>query len=128
MTGLILAIASLAIVFVTWKRWLKTALRQAVPDNIAGFVLAMATGLGLAITAFFTEPGVVGGLVATAATIMSLFWLLATAAGKQKTGRPKIVVGQPLPAFTALNEDGSSFDSQSLDGAPYLLKFFRGHW
>jgi hypothetical protein len=128
MTGLILAIASLVIVLATWRRWFKTALRQAVPDNLVGFVLAIATGLGLAITAFFKEPGVVGGLLAAAATFMSLFWLLATAAGKQKTGAPTIVVGQPLPAYTALNEDGSSFDSQSLSGAPYLLKFFRGHW
>ena len=69
-----------------------------------------------------------GGSLAAVAAFMSLFWLLATAAGKQKTGAPKIVVGQPLPAYTALNEDGSSFDSQSLAGAPYLLKFFRGHW
>ena len=128
MTGLILAIASLVIVLATWVRWFKTALRQAVPDNLAGFVLAMATGLVLAITAFFNESGLVGGVLAAAATFMSLFWLLATAAGKQKTGVAKIVVGQPLPAYTALNEDGSSFDSQSLNGAPYLLKFFRGHW
>ena len=128
MTGLFLAIASLVIVLATWRQWFKAALRQAVPDNLAGFVLAMATGLGLAIAAFFNAPGVVGGLLAAAATFMSVFWLLLTAAGKQKTGAAEIVVGQPLPAYTAMNEDGSSFDSQSLSGAPYLLKFFRGHW
>jgi len=128
MTGLILAIASLLFVLATWTRWLKTALRQAVPDRLVGFALSMTAGLGLAIAAFFSEPGVIGGSLAAVAAFMSLFWLLATAAGKQKTGAPKAIVGQPLPAYTALNEDGSSFDSQSLVGAPYLLKFFRGHW
>ncbi|MFK8020497.1 MAG: hypothetical protein AB8B86_12055 [Pseudomonadales bacterium] len=128
MTGLLLSIASAATVFATWSLWLKTAFRQAVPDNIAGFVLAMTTGLGLSITAFYSEPGVLGSLVATVASFMSLFWLLVTAAGKQKTDTPKIVIGRALPAFTALNEDGSPFDSQSLDGNPYLIKFFRGHW
>lgn len=128
MTGLIFAIASLVISIAAWARWLKTALRQAVPDNLAGYGLAMVTGLGLGVAAFFNAPGIGGGLIAGVAMFMSLFWLLTAVAGKQKTNTPKIIVGQPLPAYTALNEDGSAFDSQSLNGAPYLLKFFRGHW
>jgi len=127
MTGLLISIASAAIVFATWSLWLKTAFRQAVPDNIVGFVLAMATGLGLGIAAFFNQPGAFGSVIATVAAFMSVFWLLVTAAGKQKVDTPKIVVGQALPSFTALNEVGSWFDSQSLVGNPYLIMFLRGH-
>jgi len=128
MTGLIPGITSLVIVILTWRMWLKSAFRQAVPDNIVGYILAMSTGLVMAITAFLLGAGIVGGIAAAVATFFSLFWLLATAAGKQKTAEPRIVVGQALPVFTALTEEGAAFRSDVLDGTPYLLKFFRGHW
>jgi hypothetical protein len=128
MVGLILGITSLVVVISTWRFWLKRAFRQSLPDNIVGFILAMVIGLGMAIAAFLQGVGIVGGVAAGFAAIASIFFLLATAAGKQKTGAPKIIVGQPLPVFNALTEDGATFSSEELDGTPYLLKFFRGHW
>jgi hypothetical protein len=128
MIGVILGIISLAIVVLTWRMWLSRAFRQAVPENIFGFALAMALGLGMAVASFFFDAGIVGGVAAGVAIFFSLFWLLATAAGKHKTGPVAIVVGQPLPVFSALTEEGAAFSSQTLDGTPYLLKFFRGHW
>lgn len=128
MTGLLYALGSFAIAMAMWVLWFKKALRQALPENLTGFVLATALGLGLAIAAFFQAPGLLGGVLAGLATFLSLFWFFALIAGKQKAEQSKIAVGQAVPAFTALNEDGSSFDSQVLHGKPYLLKFFRGHW
>jgi hypothetical protein len=46
----------------------------------------------------------------------------------QAPNRPTVGVGEPMLAFSAPDADGAVFDSASLSGRPYLLKFFRGHW
>ena len=128
MTGLVFGIFSLVIIAITWFIWLKKALSQQVPDSIVAYALCMTAGLAMAMGSFYLGAGIVGGVAATLASFASLFWLMATAAGKQKVAEVKVVVGQPLPAFCALTDAGSAFDSQTLGGSPFLLKFFRGHW
>ena len=39
-----------------------------------------------------------------------------------------IRVGDPMPAFTAVDDGGVLFDSERLRGNPVLIKFFRAHW
>ena len=39
-----------------------------------------------------------------------------------------IAVGDKIPDFQALDDNGEAFDSGSLSGGPVLFKFFRGHW
>ena len=36
--------------------------------------------------------------------------------------------GQPLPSFSAVDEDGNAVDSESLKGRPAVLLFVRGNW
>jgi peroxiredoxin len=47
---------------------------------------------------------------------------------RQQLGDDAIAVGSTIPSFTATDEHGKIFDSQSLAGQPVLIKFFRGHW
>ena len=57
----------------------------------------------------------------------SLFLLGLYALRKQKAGDP-IVVGDVIPMFEALDDQGQTYNSEALIGTPTLLKFFRGHW
>ena len=47
---------------------------------------------------------------------------------RQQPNRPAVAVGEPMLLFSAPDENGVDFDLSSLNGKPYLLKFFRGHW
>jgi peroxiredoxin len=47
--------------------------------------------------------------------------------GSQKN-QTTLSIGDAMPAFTAVDDDGEVFDSAALAGTPVLLKFFRGHW
>lgn len=124
----VLSAAGLSVVIVTWAVWLKKALNQAVPNNLAGLVAGMLLGLGLASFAFAFQTSFLSSVIAAIALVLGAFWCASAVFGGQRTGVPKIIVGQPLPAFSARNEDGSTFHSSEMDGSPYLLKFFRGHW
>ena len=124
----VLSAAGLSVVIVTWAVWLKKALNQAVPNNLAGLVAGMLLGLGLASSAFAFQTSLLSSVIAAIAFVLGGFWCASAVFGGQRTGVPKIIVGQPLPAFSGRNEDGSAFHSSEMDGSPYLLKFFRGHW
>ena len=126
--SLTLSAVGLSLVIVAWAVWFKKALSQAVPSNLTGFVVAMVFGLGLACSAFAFQTSLLSIVIGTVALVLAGFWFASAAVGGQKTDAPKLIVGQPLPAFSAWNEDGSTFRSGEMDGAPYLLKFFRGHW
>ena len=54
--------------------------------------------------------------------------LLTVMIGGQKVGDKAIQIGMTIPAFTAPDEQGRTFDSAALAGNPVLIKFFRGHW
>ena len=124
----VLSAAGLSVVIVTWAVWLRKALNQAVPNNLAGLVAGMLLGLGLASFAFAFQTSLLSSVIAAIALVLGAFWCASAVFCGQRTGVPKIIVGQPLPAFSARNEDGSTFHSSEMDGSPYLLKFFRGHW
>ena len=124
----VLSAAGLSVVIVTWAVWLKKALNQAVPNNMAGLVAGMLLGVGSASSAFAFQTSLLSSVIAAIALVLGAFWCASAIFGGQRTGVPKIIVGQPLPAFSARNEDGSTFHSSEMDGSPYLLKFFRGHW
>ena len=126
--SLTLSAAGLCVLIVAWTVWLKKAFRQALPRNLLGFAVSMFLGLGLVASSFFFEVTFLSGLIALPALALGLFWFASAALGGQKTNVPKIAVGQPLPEFSALNEDASMFRSGEMEGTPYLLKFFRGHW
>lgn len=127
MTGLVLGLSAAGIGLLAFRQWFRLAFRQR-NTHFLPFVATMTLVLVLGIAAWFFEPGIIGGLGAVVGLLLSGFYLLTSAVGKQRSQGCKIVVGEPLPAFSALTDSGATFHSSELDGRPFLLKFFRGHW
>lgn len=113
---------------ITTTIWFVRAKRVAIPDNRLAFLLAWL-GAGLLGAASFVSPGASGlsGLFGGLSVFGSLMMLSLYALGTQKGGI-SIQVGDRVPAFDALDDNGQTYTSEALVGTPTLVKFFRGHW
>jgi hypothetical protein len=85
-------------------------------------------GIALGIAALTREPGIFGGMLAGASILLAVSFVGLGVLAPQSKQTPAVVVGSPLPDFTAPDENGKPFELASLRGRPVLLKFFRGHW
>jgi hypothetical protein len=108
--------------------WIRALRRVAVPKNRAVFLTAFLLAGVLGVAALLQGAGWVGGVPAVFSIVVALFFMLTVAIGNQKTAASAIRVGDAIPAFTAVDEHGQTFNSQTLAGNPVLIKFFRGHW
>ena len=128
MTDTYLGIASLGVVAISLLLWFRALRQVAIPENRAVYVASWLVAAGLGVAALLGEPGWLGGILAGFGTAASLMFLFTVAIGGQKVADGAIRVGASIPDFTATDEHGQTFDSQSLAGHPVLIKFFRGHW
>ncbi|MCP5068085.1 MAG: hypothetical protein GY946_16105 [bacterium] len=128
MNELYLGLVALVVVAISIRFWFRALKRVEIPENRGGFIAAWIVAAGLGVAALVGEPGWLGGIAAGLAVFASGFLLLTVAIGNQKVSDAAIRVGSTIPDFTATDEHGQSFDSQSLAGHPVLIKFFRGHW
>ncbi len=128
MGDVVLGLASLVVVATSIGLWIRATKRLEIPKNRTGFVAAWIVAASLGVAALAGEPGWLGGIAAGLAVFATAFLLLTVAIGGQKVAGNAIRVGNTIPAFTANDEHGQAFDSQSLAGHPVLIKFFRGHW
>jgi hypothetical protein len=127
-TDVLLGFASLAVIAISITFWFRAMGRVAIPTHRGVYVASWAIAAGLGVSALLGEPGWLGGVPAGISTFASLLLLFTVAIGDQKVGDGAISVGDTIPDFTATDEHGQVFDSQSLAGHPVLIKFFRGHW
>ena len=121
MTGIV----ALIVVLATTTRWFWRAYRVDIPASPRLFVAAWSVGLLLGVMAW-SQGG--ANTAAAWAIGVALLMLYLASTGAQRVGNTAIKVGDTIPAFTALDEHGAQFDSASLAGSRFLLKFFRGHW
>ncbi|MDP6979977.1 MAG: hypothetical protein QF570_15445 [Myxococcota bacterium] len=128
MIDLLLGWASLAVFAAAMRLWIANIKRVEIPENRSGFVAAWLAAVGLGVVALAGEPGWLGGIPASLGVFASSFVLFTVTISKQKVGSDAIRVGATIPAFTATDEHGETFDSASLAGHPVLIKFFRAHW
>jgi hypothetical protein len=120
-----LGVIALVTVLATFARWFYRAWRVNVPSTPYLFQALAAIGLVLGIVSVYLHASTTAG--GWAIGLSSLF-LYLTSTGAQKVDDSMIAVGDTLPSFTAPDENGNAFDSTSLSGSRFLLKFFRGHW
>lgn len=118
-----MAAGALLVLWVHAMNQLSMGARLRLLDAIA----VAATVMGVA--AFFSEPGIVGGILAGISVLIGGVYLgLGFFLSAQSKQTPAVTVGSSLPVFSAPDENGNLFDIASLSGNPIFLKFFRGHW
>ena len=123
-----LGLAALGVVVMAGIFWVRALQRVEIPANRGAFVAAAVLAAILGVLALASGPGWLGGIAAGLSVLVSSFFLFTVAIGDQKLSEDAIQVGATIPAFTATDEHGQTFDSQSLAGHPVLIKFFRAHW
>ena len=128
MTATTLGFLALALVLITGVVWFRAALSVSLPGNRTAYVIAMLLALVLSGAALLGQANLPGNIAAGLAAFLSAFFLFTVSISAQKTGADAIAIGDPVPAFTATDENGEPFDSAVLQNNTVLIKFFRGHW
>lgn len=123
-----LGFASLAVTLVAVFFWFRAIRSVAIPDDRRPFVGAWLLAVALGIAALLGSPGRIGRVPALFGAGTAGVFLFTVAISRQKLGADAIRVGDRIPSFTATDEHGEVFHSESLSGHLVLIKFFRAHW
>ncbi len=126
--GTSLGFLAFAVAAVTVTLWFRQINQVDIPENRTVFVVFFLTAAALGVGAFVARTRWFGGVAALLGIIIGSFLTFTVAISRQEVAPDGIQVGQTIPHFTALDDKGQRFDSQSLDGQVVLIKFFRGHW
>jgi hypothetical protein len=120
-----LGLIGLVIVLASTARWFWRAWKVDIPKTPRVFQGLLLLGLICGVISLymgFNDPSA-SWAIGVAAVLIFL-----TATGAQRVDGDMIEVGDSIPAFSAPDDEGNSFDMASLAGSRVLLKFFRGHW
>ena len=128
MSGTVLGLVAFAFSVSAGILWFQRMNRVAIPANRSAFLAVMWVGLTLGVLALARGAGWIGGAAAVLSIFAAALFTLTVLIGGQKGGSGALQVGQPIPDFTAPDENGEPFQLSSLAGRPVLMKFFRGHW
>ena len=127
-TGDRLAIAGLVLAVGTTMYWFNQAEAVALPENRIFFLAGWLLALVLGVVAWVRKAGWLGRVVSLPAIVLGLFLPFTVSISEQILPDGAIRVGDTIPAFAAVDENGELFDSERLRGNPVLIKFFRAHW
>jgi predicted membrane-bound mannosyltransferase len=128
MTAIAFSVTALGVFAFATIGWVHRLKRVAIPHNRLAFLALWSLAVLLGLTGLMTPGGSwVSGTVGALAALGGAVMLTLYALGKQRSDRA-IEVGHPIPAFSAPDEHGVTFQSTSLAGTLTLIKFFRGHW
>ncbi len=126
--GTSLGFLGLALGVGTVVLWFRQNAQVDIPENRTVFVVFWLAAAALGVSAFVVRTRWFGGVAAALAILIGCFLPFTVGISRQELPPDAIRVGQTIPHFTALDEEGERFDSASLQGRTVLMKFFRGHW
>ncbi len=126
--GTLLGIASAALGIGTSVAWFRAIQQVTIHRGRAPYFMAWGLAFALGVAAWFHDPGLLGGTAAVLGLLPSFLFLFLAVFSAQADNTPAVAVGGSMLAFQAPDDSGVVFESASLTGRPYLLKFFRGHW
>ncbi|MAE93895.1 MAG: hypothetical protein CL910_04480 [Deltaproteobacteria bacterium] len=128
MSAALLCVGGVALAAASLVLWFRR-LNQVALEGRRSLPLAMLGVAGLlSLAALVQGPGLLLGAVSGLTLLASAGFLFLAVLAPQSKQAPVVPVGQPIPDFAALDENGQEFRLSSLVGKPILLKFFRGHW
>ena len=128
MNGLILGVLSLCLLAVAIVLWIRLINGVALEGRRGFLYVLCIAGIASGAAAFTSDPGWVGGTMATIAITGGLAWITLGLLAGQSKGESNLVLGAPIPAFNAPDPENARFEIESLRGHPVLIKLFRGHW
>ena len=128
MSGISLGILSLSLFAVAIVLWVRFMTTVALEGRRAFLYVLCVAGIGVGAAAFMREPGWVGGTMAAIAIAGGIVWVILGLLAGQSKQKPNLVLGEPLPIFSAPDHENQRFEIESLRGHPVLIKIFRGHW
>lgn len=123
-----IGLTAFAIVATSFVLWIRAFRRVEIPEDRTFFAATWIIGAGLGIATLLGDAGLLGRIAAWFAIITAGILLLTVSISRQKLGDDAIQVGSTIPEFTATDEHGETFNSESLAGSLVLIKFFRAHW
>ena len=126
--GTSLGLLAFAVAAVTVMAWFRQINQVEIPENRTAFVVFFLTAAALGVGAFVARTRWFGGVAAVLAIVIGSFVPFTVAISRQEVAADAIRVGDSIPVFSALDENGEVFESTTLAGKPTLIKFFRGHW
>ena len=126
--GTKLGFLALGIALVFFFGWFALNNAVGVPEDRTIFVLGWGLAVLLGIGAFVRGTRWYGGIAALFAILIGVFLPFTVAISRQDVAANAVQVGDTLPQFSAVDEFGEWFDSESLQGHLVLIKFFRAHW
>jgi O-antigen ligase len=120
-----LGLVGIVILLASAGRWFWRAWKVDIPKTPRVFQALFLLGLICGAISLYLglDDPFAGWAVGIALVLIYL-----TATGAQRVDGDMIEVGDKIPAFSAQDDDGNTFDMESLAGRRVLLKFFRGHW
>jgi hypothetical protein len=146
---MLLALASLLGVGLTFYLWFRRIESVSIPQNRTPFVASALGFAALGAAAFASSPGFVASIAATLAMLGGGLFATLVGISPQRT-EGAIEVGDRLSEFltrpgslsssgvppssgdlsdvTALDDSGRTVALSAYAGTPVLIKFFRGHW
>ncbi|NCF17556.1 MAG: hypothetical protein GWP63_04885 [Haliea sp.] len=127
-TGTKLSILAFALALGSAVLWFYLTRQVNLPENRTLFVVAFLSAAVLGIAAFIKGTSWAGAVPAALAILIGLFLPFTIAVSPQEVSANVIKVGDTIPHFTAPDDRGELFDSNSLHGHLVLIKFFRAHW
>ncbi len=128
MSAALTGLLALAVTLATFSVWLRKVKQVNIPRSRIIFHGLMGFSLATGIYALANSPGWIGGPAATLAVLLASFYFILRAQSSQSRTPPLVSVGDSIIDFAAPDDEGNTFQLSSLQGTPFLLKFFRGHW
>ena len=109
--------------------WFQLTRQVALPEDRTGVVVVFLTGVFLGVMAFVKRTSWLGAVPPLFAIVVGLFLPVTMMISEQVVARDVAIdVGEKIPRFRSVVDNGTEFDSRSLNGHLVLIKFFRAHW
>ena len=120
------ALLGLLIAAGTWLWYLSLIPRERVPERPVVHQALM--GVALLFGAVGLAAGGADALLGVPALLLSGYFFFLIANASLPAGELTVAVGDHLPDFSAIDDEGTRVESRSWRGGRVLLKFFRGSW
>ena len=108
--------------------WVRQINMVAIPEDKTLFIASFLTAVVLGVASFIVGTRWFAGIAAVPAILISLILPYTIYISPQQVSDNPIQLGDTIPQFVAIDDEGNRFFSDSLEGNTVLIKFFRAHW